>query len=186
MVRIHFNKIGRSQISWQSVTSKNKTFLDPRFSDDNKLHLILKKIDCINYVHNNDKIAIRNSYYSPVSNSRYHSIGQGWAQDLLGRDRDQDRDLSSRDRDLSSRDRDETETFAKLSETRLRRDPRVSETRPRRDLFLVETISAYICMVYTYHCVPKKESLRLYEKKQVNNKQSLILKIPKTFMFVFI
>ena len=36
-----------------------------------------------------------------MSNSKYHSIsiGQGWAQDLLGRDRDQDRDLSSRDRD---------------------------------------------------------------------------------------
>ena len=78
---------------------------------------------------------------------------QGWAQDLLGRDRDQDRDLSSRDRD-------ETETFAKLSETRPRRDPRVSETRPRRDLFLVETISrhmAYKCMVYALHTVSQKK-----------------------------
>ena len=79
---------------------------------------------------------------------------QGWAQDLLGRDRDQDRDLSSRDRD-------ETETFAKLSETRPRRDPRVSETRPRRDLFLVETISrhmAYKCMVYALHTVSQKKN----------------------------
>ena len=70
---------------------------------------------------------------------------QGWAQDLLGRDRDQDRDLSSRDRD-------ETETFAKLSETRPRRDPRVSETRPRRDLFWSrlyrDTWLIGICMVY--------------------------------------
>ena len=77
---------------------------------------------------------------------------QGWAQDLLGRDRDQDRDLGPRDRD-------ETEPFAKLSETRPRRDPRVSETRPRRDLFLVETISrhmAYICMVYALHTVSQK------------------------------
>ena len=118
-----------------------------------------------------------------MSNSRYHSIGpQGWAQDLLGRDRDQDRDLSSRDRD-------ETETFAKLSETRPRRDPRVSETRPRRDLFLVETISRHMAYIMhgicTSHCVPKKESLRLGWKKQVNNKQFLILKIPKTFMFLF-
>ena len=132
-----------------------------------------------------------------MSNSRYHSIsiGQGWAQDLLGRDRDQDRDLSSRDRD-------ETETFAKLPETRLRRDPRVSETRPRRDLFLVETrliyawyryiyiynyigIYIYAWYIYTSHCVPKKESLRLGWKKQVKNEQSLILKIPKTFMFLF-
>ena len=79
---------------------------------------------------------------------------QGWAQDLLGLDRDQDRDLSSRDRD-------ETETFAKLSETRPRRDPRVSETRPRRDLFLVETISrhmAYKCMVYALHTVSQKKN----------------------------
>ena len=81
-------------------------------------------------------------------------FNQGWAQDLLGRDRD-------RDRDLSSRDRDETETFAKLSETRPRRDPRVSEKRPRRDLFLVETISrlmAYICMVYALHTVSQKKN----------------------------
>ena len=42
MARINFNKIGRSQISCQSVTSKNKTILDPRFSDDNKFNLILK------------------------------------------------------------------------------------------------------------------------------------------------
>ena len=84
-----------------------------------------------------------------------YTYRQGWAQDLLGRDRDQDRDLSSRDRD-------ETETFAKLSETRPRRDPRVSETRPRRDLFVVETISrhmAYKCMVYALHTVPKKNPL---------------------------
>ena len=82
------------------------------------------------------------------------TVHQGWAQDLLGRDRDQDRDLSSRDQD-------ETETFAKLSETRPRRDPRVSETRSRRDLFLVETISrhmAYKCMVYALHTVSQKKN----------------------------
>ena len=47
----------------------------------------------------------------PPMNEHSHSESRGWAQYLLGRDRDQDRDLSSRHRD-------ETETFAKLSETR--------------------------------------------------------------------
>ena len=121
----------------------------------------------------------------PLLRRRRTTLHQGWAQDHLGRDRDQDRDLSSRDRD-------ETETFTKLSETRPRRDPRVSETRPRRDLFLVETISrhmAYICMVYicTSHCVPKKESLIDYRmKKQVNNEQSLILNFQKHLCFYLI
>ena len=75
MARINFNKIGRSQIPCQIVTSKN---IDPKFSDDNKFNLIFFKFGLyktINYVHNNNKIAIRNFYYSPVSNTRYHSIG---------------------------------------------------------------------------------------------------------------
>ena len=91
---------------------------------------------------------------SLISSRLDYCISQEWAQDLLGRDRDQDRDLSSRDRD-------ETETFAKLSETRPRRDPRVSETRPRRDLFLVETKlrhMAYKCMVYALHTVSQKKN----------------------------
>jgi hypothetical protein len=33
----------------------------------------------------------------------FNSTYQGWAQDLLGRDRDQDRDLSNRDRDETFR-----------------------------------------------------------------------------------
>jgi hypothetical protein len=95
------------------------------------------------------------------------SLFQGWAQDLLGRDRD-------RDRDLSSRDRDETETFAKLSETRPRRDRDETLECPRRDrdetffwsrlyrdTWLIN--AWYIC---TSHCVPKKESLKLGWKKR--------------------
>ena len=101
----------------------------------------------------------RYSWARPLSHIK-HSVSprQGWAQDLLGRDRDQDRDLSSRDRD-------KTETFAKLSETRPRRDPRVSETRPRRRPFsgrdYIETHGLYMHGICTSHCVSKKKSLRL-------------------------
>ena len=75
-------------------------------------------------------------------------IMQGWAQELLGRDRDQDRDLSYRDR--ARRDRDVCQTV---------RDETLE--CPRRDFFLVETISrhmAYICMVYALHTVSRKKN----------------------------
>ena len=89
-----------------------------------------------------------------------------------------------RDRDVCQTVRDETET--RPSSVR-------DETRPFSGRDYIETHMAYICMVicmvYAWymhsHCIPKKESLRLGWKKQVNNKQSLILKIPKTFMFLF-
>ena len=98
-------------------------------------------------------------------------------QDLLGRDRDQDRDLSSRDVCQTVRDETETRPSSVRDET---------ETRPFSGRDYIETHGLYMLGICTSHCVPKKESLIDYRmKKQVNNKQSLILKIPKTFMFLF-
>ena len=73
------------------------------------------------------------------------------------------------------RDRDET-----LECPRRDRDETFFWSRLYRDTWLI-----YMHGICTSHCVPKKESLRLGWKKQVNNKQSLILQIPKTFMFLF-
>ena len=83
-----------------------------------------------------------------------------------------------RDRDVCQTVRDETETRPSSV-----RDE--TETRPFSGWDYIETHGLYMHGICTSHCVPKKESPRLGWKKQVNNKQSLILKIPKTFMFLF-
>ena len=136
----------RQFLNWNYTTSRTKTKNIQNIHRHNfNIHFFTSSIEGM------DSCFLTAQGRRLVISIGYHKA-QGWAQDLLGRDRDQDRDLSSRDRD-------ETETFAKLSETRPRRDPRVSETRPRRDLFLVETISrhmAYICLVYALHTVSQK------------------------------
>ena len=83
-----------------------------------------------------------------------------------------------RDRDVCQTVRDETETRPSSA-----RDE--TETRPFSVRDYIETHG--ICTVYALHTVSQKKNplKTIGWKKQVNNKQSLILKIPKTFMFLF-
>ena len=84
------------------------------------------------------------------------------------------------------RDRDVCQTVQDETETRPSSVRDETETRPFSGRDYIETHGLYMLGICTSHCVPKKESLIDYRmKKQVNNKQSLILKIPKTFMFLF-
>ena len=83
------------------------------------------------------------------------------------------------------RDRDVCQTVRDEAETRPSRVRDETETRLFSGRDYIEIHGLYMHGICTSHCVPKKESLRLGWKKQVNNKQSLILKIPKTFMFLF-
>ena len=107
---------------------------------------------------------------------------RNWAPRPSGsRQRLFDRDLSSarprRDRDVCQTVRDETETLFTLECPRRDRDETFFWSRLYRDTWL-----KYAWYMHFTLC-PKKKSLRLGWKKQVNNKQSLILKILKTSMF---
>ena len=90
------------------------------------------------------------------------------------------------------RDRDVCQTVQDETETRPRRDRDETLECPRRDrdeTFFWSRLYRDTWLIYAWYMhftlCPKKESLRLGWKKQVNDKQSLILKIPKTFMFLF-